>query len=127
MNNPSTPHIDIQVKTLYIAEQSNPADSQYMFMYTIVINNQGDCAAKLLTRHWIITDSDGQVQEVKGEGVVGEQPYLKPGEKFEYSSGAVISTPVGTMQGSYQMVTDNGEVFEAPIKPFSLAVPNILH
>ncbi len=98
-----------------------------MFSYTITIRNEGSVPARLLTRHWIITDSNGKVQEVRGEGVVGEQPYLKPGQGFRYSSGAVLETPVGAMQGSYQMVADDGEQFDAPIAAFRLAMPGLLH
>ena len=119
--------IQVQVQTQYVQAQSSPADKRYVFAYTITISNQGSRAAKLLTRHWVITDADGRRQEVRGEGVVGEQPHLQPGQGFRYTSGAVLETPVGTMQGSYQMVTDDGEHFDAPIAPFTLAVPGMLH
>lgn len=119
--------IQVEVKPAYIAGQSDPGNNHYVFSYTVTIRNEGDQPAKLLTRHWIITDGDGQVQEVKGEGVIGEQPYLKPGEGFQYTSGTFMSTPVGTMQGSYQMVADDGEKFDAVIPSFTLAVPNVLH
>jgi ApaG protein len=119
--------INIEVETSYLDDQSEPREQRYVFAYTITIRNEGDAPAKLLTRHWIITDANGRVQEVKGEGVVGEQPYLKPGQGFRYSSGAVLETPVGTMQGSYQMVTDDGASFEAPIPAFRLAMPGMLH
>lgn len=119
--------IRVQVQTQYVQAQSSPADKRYVFAYTITISNQGSRAAKLLTRHWVITDADGRRQEVRGEGVVGEQPHLQPGQGFRYTSGAVLETPVGTMQGSYQMVTDEGEHFDAPIAPFTLAVPGMLH
>jgi len=98
-----------------------------VFAYTITIRNEGEVPAKLLTRHWIITDANGRVQEVRGDGVVGEQPYLKPGQGFRYSSGAVLETPVGTMQGSYQMITDDGAKFDAAIPAFRLAMPGMLH
>ena len=98
-----------------------------MFGYTITIRNDGDVAAQLLTRHWIITDANGKVQEVHGKGVVGEQPYLQPGEGFRYSSGAILETSVGAMEGSYGMRDDNGSLFDAPISPFTLAVPGMLH
>jgi ApaG protein len=98
-----------------------------VFSYTITIRNQGVVPAKLLTRHWIITDANGKVQEVRGEGVVGEQPHIKPGEGFRYSSGAVLETPVGAMQGAYSLVNDQGETFDAPIAPFRLAVPGMLN
>jgi ApaG protein len=119
--------IRVEVATSYLADQSDPKEKRYVFSYTITIRNEGSVPAKLLTRHWIITDSNGKVQEVRGEGVVGEQPYLKPGQGFRYSSGAVLETPVGAMQGSYQMVGDDGEQFDAPISPFRLAMPGLLH
>ncbi|MDF3021720.1 MAG: magnesium transporter ApaG [Steroidobacteraceae bacterium] len=123
----TTPHkIRVDVDTSYLAEQSNPGERRYVFSYTITIRNEGTVPARLLTRHWVITDSNGKVQEVRGEGVVGEQPYLKPGQGFRYSSGAVLETPVGAMQGSYQMVTDDGAQFDAPIAAFRLAMPGLL-
>ena len=120
-------HIEVDVETNYIKEQSSPENDRFVFSYTITIRNTGNMAAKLLTRHWIINDANGNVQEVHGEGVVGEQPYLRPGESFEYTSGTVIETPVGSMEGSYQMVTDNGQAFDADIPPFTLSQPNALH
>src|SRR5690606_20558068 len=99
---------------------------RYVFSYTITIRNEGTVPARLLTRHWIITDANGKTQDVRGEGVVGEQPYLKPGQGFRYSSGTVIETPVGSMQGSYQMLADDGHKFDAPIPAFRLAIPGIL-
>lgn len=119
--------IRIEVATSYVDEQSKPDDSRYVFAYTITIANLGDVPARLLSRHWIITDANGKVQEVTGDGVVGEQPHLNPGEIFRYSSGAVLETPVGSMQGSYRMEADNGTNFDAPIPPFTLAVPGVLH
>lgn len=119
--------INIEVVTNYLDDQSEPHEQRYVFAYTITIRNQGELPAKLLTRHWIITDANGRVQEVHGDGVVGEQPYLKPGQGFRYSSGAVLETPVGTMQGSYQMVADDGAQFEALIPAFRLAMPGMLH
>ena len=119
--------IRVEVDTSYLADQSDPKDKRYVFSYTITIRNEGSVPARLLTRHWIITDSNGKVQEVRGEGVVGEQPYLKPGQGFRYSSGAVLETPVGAMQGSYQMVSDDGDHFDAPIAAFRLAMPGLLH
>lgn len=119
--------IQIEVKPAYVAGQSDPGNDHYVFSYTVTIKNEGNQPAKLLTRHWIITDGDGQVQEVKGEGVIGEQPYLKPGEGFQYTSGTFMSTPVGTMEGSYQMLADDGERFDAEIPSFTLSVPNVLH
>jgi ApaG protein len=120
-------NIRVDVDTSYLEDQSDPKSRRYVFSYTITIRNEGSVPARLLTRHWIITDSNGKVQEVRGEGVVGEQPYLKPGQGFRYSSGAVLETPVGAMQGSYQMVADDGEQFDAPISPFRLAMPGLLH
>ena len=119
--------IKIDVATDYIVDQSEPDVGRYVFAYTITIENLGNLPARLLSRHWVITDANGKVQEVKGDGVVGEQPHLNPGETFRYSSGAVLETPVGAMQGSYRMKADNGTHFEAPIPPFTLAVPGVLH
>ena len=124
----STPNhkIRVDVETNYVEEQSDPKERRFVFAYTITLRNEGQMPAKLLTRHWIITDADGKVQEVRGDGVVGEQPHLKPGQGFRYSSGTMIATPVGAMQGTYQMVSDDGERFDAPIPPFRLAMPGIL-
>jgi ApaG protein len=119
--------ISVQVETAYLEDQSAPQAQRFVFGYTITIRNDGEVTAKLLTRHWIITDADGKQQEVRGEGVVGEQPRLKPGQGFRYSSGAVLQTPVGAMQGSYQMIGDDGLHFEAPIPPFRLAMPGLLN
>lgn len=118
--------IRIDVETAYLEEQSDPKEARFVFSYTITIRNEGAEAARLLTRHWVITDANGKVQEVRGSGVVGEQPHLKPGQGFRYSSGAVLETPVGSMQGSYQMITDEGQRFDAPIPVFRLAMPGIL-
>jgi ApaG protein len=121
------PHkIRVDVETSYLDEQSSPTEQRYVFSYTITIRNEGERAAKLLSRHWIITDANGKVKEVRGEGVVGEQPHLEPGQGFRYSSGAVLETPVGTMQGSYHMIDGEGRRFDAPIAPFRLAIPGIL-
>ena len=122
-----TNRIRVDVATSYVEDQSNPNEGRFVFSYTITIRNEGQVAARLMMRHWIITDANGKVQEVQGEGVVGEQPYLKPGQGFRYSSGAILETPVGSMQGSYRMVADGGEVFDAPIAPFTLAMPGMLH
>ena len=119
--------IDIEVLPAFIAEQSDPATNHYVFSYTVTIRNNGSIPAKLLTRHWVITDGDGAIQEIKGDGVIGEQPHLNPGEGFEYTSGTFMNTPFGTMRGSYQMVSDSGEKFDAEIPSFQLAVPNALH
>jgi ApaG protein len=122
-----TYNTQVEVETAYIEEQSDPETNRYVFSYTITIRNQGTVAAKLLTRHWIITDADGKVQEVEGEGVVGEQPHLKPGDGFRYTSGTVLDTPVGSMQGTYHMLADDGVEFEAEIPAFTLAIPRTLH
>ena len=119
--------IRVDVETSYLDEQSDPREGRYVFAYTITIRNEGEVAAKLLTRHWIITDANGQVQEVHGDGVVGEQPHLHPGQGFRYSSAAALETPVGSMQGSYQMIADDGAHFDAPIPAFRLAIPGMLH
>jgi ApaG protein len=119
--------IDISVKTAFLAEQSAPETNRYVFAYTITIANAGTVPARLLTRHWVITDANNKVREVRGEGVVGEQPYLTPGMSFEYTSGAIIETPVGTMRGTYQMVADDGAAFDAQIPEFTLSMPRTLH
>ena len=123
------PHyaLDIDVATRFLDEQSAPDENRYAFAYTIRIRNVGGVPARLVTRHWIITDANGKVQEVRGDGVVGEQPWLRPGDHFEYTSGAVLETNVGTMRGSYQLVADDGHHFDAPIAPFTLSVPRTLH
>ncbi|MDH3281055.1 MAG: Co2+/Mg2+ efflux protein ApaG [Gammaproteobacteria bacterium] len=119
--------IDVKVKTAFVEAQSDPLADRYVFAYTITITNVGTVAAQLLTRHWIITDAHDKVQEVQGEGVVGEQPHLAPGTSFQYTSGAVLETPVGTMGGSYQMVADDGTRFDTEIPVFTLCVPRALH
>ena len=119
--------ISVNVDTRYLEDQSDPGESRYVFAYTITIRNRGTVPAKLLGRHWVITDANGKVQEVQGEGVVGEQPHILPGQQHRYSSGAVIETPVGTMEGSYGMRTDDGAQFRAEIPRFRLAVPGVLH
>jgi ApaG protein len=123
------PHyaLHIDVATRFLDDQSAPDENRYAFAYTIRIRNSGDAPARLMTRHWIITDANGKVQEVRGDGVVGEQPWLRPGDHFEYTSGAVLETNVGTMRGSYQLVADDGTAFDAPIATFTLAVPRTLH
>mgnify|MGYP006285786659 FL=1 len=119
--------IRIEVETAYLDHQSEPDEDRYAFAYSITIRNQGSVAAKLLSRHWIITDADGGVQEVRGEGVVGEQPLIRPGEHFQYTSGAILPTPVGSMRGAYTMIDASGHEFEAPIDAFTLARPGALH
>jgi ApaG protein len=118
---------EVAVKSVYIADESEPDSNRYVFAYTVTIRNVGKVPAQLLTRHWVITDADGKVQEVRGEGVVGEQPRLVPGEDFQYTSAALIETPVGTMEGSYQMMADDGVSFDTEIPLFRLSIPNILH
>jgi ApaG protein len=120
---------DIAVSTVtqYLADQSDENAGRFVFAYTVTIRNPGNVTAQLVSRHWIITDSQGLVQEVRGLGVVGAQPLLRPGESFEYTSGTSIATPVGTMRGSYQMVAEDGTRFEAPIPEFTLSVPRVLH
>ncbi|MBW8328474.1 MAG: Co2+/Mg2+ efflux protein ApaG [Thiobacillus sp.] len=120
-------HISVNVNTTYLAEQSDPSSDRYVFAYTISIANTGTVAAQLISRHWIITDADNVTQEVKGLGVVGEQPLLRPGESFEYTSGTAMATPVGTMHGTYQMVAEDGNKFDAEIPVFTLSMPRVLH
>jgi len=119
--------IEIAARVNFLAEQSDEADGRFVFAYTITLTNASDSAVQLVSRHWIITDSEHHIQEVRGKGVVGEQPVLKPGQSFEYSSGTVLATQVGTMQGSYQMVAEDGTEFDAPIPMFVLSVPRVLH
>ena len=119
--------IQVNVTTRYLDEQSSPRDERFVFAYTITISNKGEHAARLVKRHWVITDAEGGVEEVRGRGVVGEQPYLVPGGEFQYTSGTILKTPVGSMAGSYSLVTDEGEQFEAEIPAFSLSVPHFLH
>lgn len=119
--------IEIGVESEFLSAQSEPTEQRFVFAYTITIANTGNVTAQLLSRHWYITDGNGRVQEVSGDGVVGEQPTLAPGDRFRYSSGAMIETPVGAMEGSYRMRAEDGNEFDAPIPPFTLAVPNLLH
>jgi len=119
--------IKVEAISYYVAEQSDPNERRFVFAYTIKIHNAGETPAQLLTRHWLITDSDGHVQEVHGDGVVGEQPEIHPGETHSYSSGAMIETPVGTMEGKYGMMTKEGDRFDTPIPVFRLAVPGVLN
>ena len=127
MNDRAQYVIQVSARTTFLPEQSDEAAGRYVFAYTITITNVGTVPAKLISRHWIITDANDRVQEVRGLGVVGEQPLLKPQESFEYTSGTSIATVVGTMRGSYQMVADDGHEFEAPIPEFTLSVPRVLH
>ena len=125
MNNPHD--IQISVAARFLDEHSAPQDRRFAFAYTITIRNEGSVPAQLVSRHWVITHGNGKVEEVRGPGVVGEQPHLDPGQAFEYTSGAIIETPVGTMQGSYQMLADDGTAFDALIPRFTLSVPRTLH
>lgn len=120
-------HIRVTSDTIYVSEQSDPGADRYVFAYTITIENTGLVTARLLNRHWVITDASGRVQEVRGEGVVGEQPVLSPGGAFRYTSAAMIETPVGSMHGSYEMLAEDGVRFDAAIPAFGLSVPNLLH
>ncbi len=126
-NEPTTAAIKVDVATRYLENDSDPDDDKFVFAYTITITNEGDVAAKLLTRHWVITHGNGKTQEVKGEGVVGKQPLIKPGQGYQYTSGTILETPVGTMGGSYQMVDEEGLQFDATIPDFVLSGPHTLH
>ena len=119
--------IEVMVETQYLTEQSDPGADRYFFVYRIHITNVGSVAAQLVSRHWIITDAEGKIEEVRGLGVVGNQPLLRPGESFEYSSGCPLPTPVGTMKGIYQMTAEDGTRFDVPISEFVLAMPRTLH
>ena len=119
--------IDVRVNTRYLAEHSHPEDNRYVFAYDITIRNNGTESAQLLSRHWVITDGNGKTQEVRGSGVVGEQPIIDADDEYSYSSGTLMATAVGSMQGSFTMLAEDGEEFEASIAPFSLAVPGVLH
>jgi ApaG protein len=127
MTNNDKHNIRVDVATRYIPEQSDPESDRYVFSYAITITNVGSTAAQLISRHWVITDAEGKVQEVRGLGVVGNQPLLQPGEKFEYASGTAMETPVGTMRGTYQMVAADGTQFDAEIPEFVLSMPRTLH
>jgi ApaG protein len=127
MSSAQTRGILVTVRSQYIPEKSSATARQYAFAYTVTIANRGTITAQLETRHWIITDSEGDVQEVRGEGVVGAQPVLQPGEEFEYTSWCMIATPTGTMRGSYQMVTADGDRFDAEVAPFKLTPTSLLN
>ena len=127
MSSDHTHNIDIAVKVNYLAEQSDEADNRYVFSYHITVTNSGLTPVQLISRHWIITDANNEIQEVHGKGVVGEQPVIKPGESYEYSSGTVLATQVGTMRGSYQMRAEGGGEFDAAIPQFVLSIPRTLH
>lgn len=123
----STYRLNVTVRTRYVPEQSDADEARYVFAYTITITNTGDIASQVISRHWIITNAEAHVEEVKGLGVVGHQPLLSPGESFEYTSGTALATPNGSMRGSYFVVAEDGTRFEAPVPEFSLAVPRSLH
>lgn len=127
MSSTCTRGVRVTVQPRYVAEQSEPDRAHYLFAYQVTIRNEGPTAVQLKSRHWIITNGEGKVEEVRGAGVVGEQPTLAPGDSFTYTSGCPLGTPVGTMHGSYQMVTEDGEPFDALIEPFRLAVPRLLN
>jgi ApaG protein len=127
MPNANKYRIEVEPVAQFIPDQSDPEENRYLFAYTITIRNVGDVPAQLVSRHWIITDAHNEVQEVRGLGVVGKQPLLKPGESFQYSSGSALATPVGTMKGTYQMVAEDGTHFDAEIPEFTLAMPRVLH
>jgi ApaG protein len=127
MTDPNTYRIEVHALPQFIPDQSDPQENRYVFAYTMTISNIGQAAAQLISRHWIITDARNQVQEVRGLGVIGEQPLLKPGQKYQYTSGCILNTPVGTMKGNYQMVAEDGAQFQAEIPEFVLALPGALH
>lgn len=127
MPSPASHNIKVEVDAQFIEEQSEPGDNRFVFAYTVTVRNEGRVPARLLARHWIITDANGKVREVRGEGVVGEQPHVNPGEGFQYTSGAMLETSVGTMRGSYRMQGDDGQLFEAAIPEFTLSVPRTIH
>lgn len=127
MANSKKYEITVTTRTSFIPEQSDVENGRYVFAYTITLTNTGNVGAQLISRHWVITDAENHIQEVRGLGVVGEQPFLKPNESFEYTSGTAIATQVGTMSGSYQMVAEDGVSFDAPIPEFTLSIPRVLH
>ena len=122
-----TNHIEIDVETTYLSSESNPEENKYYFLYTVLIKNNGNKRTKLLSRHWVIKDDNGKVQDVQGEGVIGEQPEIKPGEEFQYTSGTMIETSFGTMKGSYHMIDDEDNYFDAVIPEFILSIPRVIH
>jgi ApaG protein len=127
MPNANKYRIEVQPAAQFIPDQSDPDENRYLFAYTITIRNVGEVPAQLVSRHWVITDAHNEVQEVRGLGVVGKQPLLQPGESFQYSSGSALSTPVGTMKGTYQMIAEDGTHFDVEIPEFTLAMPRVLH
>ncbi|MCC5858663.1 MAG: Co2+/Mg2+ efflux protein ApaG [Ectothiorhodospiraceae bacterium] len=127
MQNNARYQVRVQVEPCYLAHESDPDQDRYVFSYTVTIRNTGQVPVRLLNRHWLITDAHGTTRTVDGEGVVGEQPHLEPGDQFRYTSGAMLTTPVGSMEGSYDMLADDGTAFQAEIAPFTLAMPRRLH
>lgn len=127
MSDTTTQNIRVRVAPSYVPEQSEPDEERFLFAYHVKIENKGEVGVRLISRHWVITDGDGDESEVRGQGVVGEQPHLQPGESFEYTSACPLPTPVGTMQGSFQMITDEGQTFDAEINAFTLALPGVLN
>ena len=127
MESQITENVEVQAESFFLEEHSNPEDNHFVFAYKIRIKNLGKKTLQLLSRHWVITDSNGEVEEVRGEGVVGEQPVLSPGEDFEYTSGCHLKTKMGTMHGSYGMIDENGESLDVPIPCFTLSVPGIIN
>lgn len=127
MTEPKRYAISVSPKVTFLPDQSDPDKNHFVFAYTIIVTNTGTVTAQLVSRHWVITDAENRVQEVKGQGVVGKQPVLRPGESFEYTSGTSLPTAVGTMRGSYRMVADDGLAFDVPIPPFTLSIPRTLH
>lgn len=123
----SNHNILVQVDAQFVEDQSEPEDNRFVFAYTVTVRNEGSVPARLMSRHWIITDANGKVREVRGEGVVGEQPHVKPGEGFQYTSGAMLETSVGTMRGRYHMQGDDGQDFDADIPEFTLSIPRTIH
>jgi ApaG protein len=127
MNTEHKYQVKVEADAFFLPDQSNEANDQFVFAYTVKITNVGTQPAKLLSRHWVITDGQSNIQEVRGMGVVGEQPVIAPGATFEYTSGSSLETSVGTMHGTYQMVAEDGTKFDAPIPTFTLSVPRVLH
>ena len=120
-------NIKISVNTTYLQQESDPENNKYYFLYTVSIINRGDVGAKLLSRHWVIEDANGKVQNVKGDGVVGDQPYINPGDEYQYTSGTVLETSLGTMKGSYKMINDLDKYFDEEIQEFVLSIPRVIH
>ena len=120
-------NINVSIETMYLQQESDPENNKFYFLYTVSIRNFGTIGAKLLTRHWVIEDSNGKIQDVKGEGVVGDQPYINPGDEYQYTSGAMLETSMGTMKGTYKMISDSEDYFDADIPEFILSIPRVIH